>query len=72
VIVRIVESLLRLRLESNPAAVLVGPRQSGKTTLARSLSSLYFDVEQPADRLPLDLQWDGLVAGRRLIILDEA
>lgn len=71
-IARMIETLLLRRLKSNPAAVLVGPRQSGKTTLARSLSSSYFDLEQPADRLRLDPQWSGLVAGHRLMILDEA
>jgi predicted AAA+ superfamily ATPase len=71
-IARTIETLLRHRLKSYPAVVLVGPRQSGKTTLARSLSSSYFDLEQPADRLRLDLGWDELVAGRQLIILDEA
>jgi predicted AAA+ superfamily ATPase len=71
-IARIIETLLRLRLKSYPAVVLVGPRQSGKTTLARSMSSSYFDLEQPTDRLRLDLGWDELVAGRQLIILDEA
>ncbi|MGD0309219.1 MAG: ATP-binding protein [Acidobacteriota bacterium] len=71
-IARIVEPLLRRRLKTNPAAVLVGPRQSGKTTLARSLPGVYFDLEQPADRLRLDLQWDELAATRQLIILDEA
>jgi len=57
-IARTVESLLRRRIRTNPAAVLVGPRQSGKTTLARSFSGVYFDLEQPADRLRLDLQRD--------------
>jgi hypothetical protein len=71
-IARIVESLLRRRLKTNPAAALVGPRQSGKTTLARPFSGVYFDLEQPADRLRLDHQWNELVASCRLIILDEA
>jgi len=34
-----------------PAVALVGPRQSGKTTLAKSLGGQYFDLEQVhADR----------------------
>ena len=65
-------ALLRQRLRTNPAALLLGPRQSGKTTLARTLSALYFDLEQPADRLRLDLAWTSLVTGRRLLVLDEA
>lgn len=60
------------RLKSYPAVALVGPRQSGKTTLAKSLGGFYFDLEQTSDRLQLDLQWDNLVKARKLIILDEA
>ena len=71
-IARIVEPLLRQRLKTSLAAAVVGPRQCGKTTLARSLPAVYFDLEQPSDRLRLDLQWDELLAARRLIVLDEA
>ena len=69
---RIVTGLLRSRLSRFPAAALVGARQSGKTTLAKRLSSLYFDAEQPADRVRLDLQWEAIEAGRRLAVIDEA
>jgi predicted AAA+ superfamily ATPase len=51
---------------------LVGPRQCGKTTLARSFGGAYFDLEQSGDRLRLDLEWDPLAAGNALVILDEA
>lgn len=64
--------LVRRRLRQYPAVALVGPRQAGKTTLARSLSGAYFDLEQSADRLRLDLQWESLIKGRSLVILDEA
>jgi predicted AAA+ superfamily ATPase len=50
----------------------VGPRQAGKTTLARSLGGRYFDLEQEPDRLRLDLEWNEIEAGRSLIVLDEA
>lgn len=60
------------RLGAYPAVTLVGPRQCGKTTLARSFNGAYFDLEQEADRLRLDLEWPRLLAGRRLVILDEA
>jgi len=63
---------LRARLARYPAVALVGPRQAGKTTLARSFRGAYFDLEQESDRLRLDLQWHSLVAGRGLVILDEA
>lgn len=65
-------SLLARRLAEYPAVALVGPRQCGKTTLARSFDGDYFDLEQEADRLRLDLEWPRLAAGRRLAILDEA
>jgi predicted AAA+ superfamily ATPase len=60
------------RLAAYPAVALVGPRQCGKTTLARSIKSLYFDLEQEADRLRLDLAWDDVTSGNQLVILDEA
>ncbi len=69
---RLVASLLRARMARFPAAALLGPRQSGKTTLARGLSGLYFDAEQPADRLRLELEWEAIAAGRRLAVIDEA
>ena len=36
------------------------------------MRGVYFDLEQEADRLRLDLEWDTTVAGNRLVILDEA
>ena len=60
------------RLASYPAVGLVGPRQSGKTTLARDIDGAYFDLEQEGDRLKLDLGWDSLVQSDGLVILDEA
>lgn len=69
---RRIEPLVRARLRAAPAVALVGPRQCGKTTLARSLGGVYFDLEQEPDRLRLDLEWPELVERRRLIVLDEA
>jgi hypothetical protein len=69
---RAVERLVRSRLANNPAVGLIGPRQVGKTTLARSLGATYFDLEQPTDRLRLDLQWDALSRDESLVVLDEA
>lgn len=59
------------RLSRGPAVALVGPRQAGKTTLARTLSKTYFDLEQESDRLRLDLEWDAVVRGNELVVLDE-
>jgi predicted AAA+ superfamily ATPase len=43
--------VLRERLRQNPAVVLLGPRQAGKTTLARWLirngKGVYLDLEAP-------------------------
>ncbi|WP_322781621.1 ATP-binding protein [Synechococcus sp. CBW1107] len=59
-----------------PAVALLGPRQVGKTTLARQIaqqrSSLYLDLESPADRARL--QEPELFLSRhrhQLVILDE-
>lgn len=64
--------LVRARLVDQPAVALLGPRQVGKTTLARAMGGEYFDLEQESDRLRLDVSWEALAAGSRLVILDEA
>ncbi len=64
--------VVRSRLANYPAVALVGPRQCGKTTLARSIGGRYFDLEQESDRLRVDLEWQEAVAGNDIIILDEA
>ncbi|MFI5380148.1 MAG: ATP-binding protein, partial [Tepidisphaerales bacterium] len=64
--------IVRQRLAGYPVAALVGPRQCGKTTLAQALGGAYFDLEQEQERLRLNLEWESLAAGRRLVILDEA
>jgi len=69
---RHVRKELSRRLGSYPAVALVGPRQCGKTTLAQSLGGLYFDLEQPQERLRADLEWDAVMAGADLAIFDEA
>ncbi len=70
------QRLLRRRVQTLlrqfPAVALVGPRQSGKTTLAKMLGERYFDLEQEADRLRLDAQWDEVTASSGITILDEA
>lgn len=70
---RLVTALLRARLADAPAVAMVGPRQCGKTTLAKMLEAGdYFDLEQEGDRLRLDIEWPRLQSQDRLIILDEA
>ncbi|MEW6357000.1 MAG: ATP-binding protein [Planctomycetota bacterium] len=69
---RQITQLILGRLAAYPAVALVGPRQCGKTTLAKSLGGRYFDLEQEPERLRLDLEWERLAAGKDLVILDEA
>ena len=69
---RLAENMIRSRLSAYPAVAVVGARQVGKTTLARRLGGLYYDLEQPGDRTRLDAQWNQVVAQRELVILDEA
>jgi predicted AAA+ superfamily ATPase len=72
VLERLLTPLIHDRLASSPAVALIGPRQSGKTTLARTLGRTYFDLEQEPDRLRLDLEWDDVVGRDELVVLDEA
>lgn len=65
-------NLVQERLQRSPAVGLMGPRQCGKTTLARSLGGKYFDLEVEADRLRVDLEWKRLTEDGGLVILDEA
>jgi hypothetical protein len=65
-------NLINKRLGRSPAAAIIGPRQSGKTTLAKTLSSCYFDLESPQMCASLDAQWPELIRQDQLIILDEA
>ena len=69
---RLAERRLRSALKQQPAAALLGPRQVGKTTLARALGATYFDLELESERLRLDLEWEQLAAAKRLLVLDEA
>jgi len=71
-LVRGIETRLRERLSASPAAALIGPRQCGKTTLARSFGGEYFDLELEAERVRLDAKWEQLVEARKLLVLDEA
>ena len=67
------------RLELNPVVALPGPRQAGKTTLARSFAEVvrgeravhFFDLESPADLARLRNPELMLTSLRGLVILDE-
>lgn len=76
---RNIESIVRTRLTSVvPAVVLLGPRQVGKTTLARKIAAdwhggaVYLDMERPADRRRLD-DADAYLRAQsgKLVVIDE-
>jgi uncharacterized protein len=76
---RHIQSVVLQRLtQSAPTVVLLGPRQVGKTTLARQVAaqwpsgSIYLDMERPADRLRLD-DADAYLRAQsgKLVVIDE-
>lgn len=75
---RVLVQTVRQRLQQMPAVVLLGPRQVGKTTLARAIAdelgerSLYLDLQREADqrRLADPDHYLRQQAGR-LVVLDE-
>ena len=69
---RIATKLIKKYLVQYPAVALIGPRQSGKTTLAETISDHYFDLEKPGDRIALDLDWDHVINSEGLVVFDEA
>lgn len=75
---RSTDAVVRDRLADMPAVVLLGPRQVGKTTLARQIAAqwpggaVYLDLERPADRLRLEDADAYLRAQQgRLVVMDE-
>lgn len=67
---------VRKALARNPVVALLGPRQCGKTTLARTLVSAgqpqYFDLEDPAVALLMENPMTALQGLRGLVVIDEA
>jgi len=66
---------IRVALERNPVAVLIGPRQCGKTTLAREFlpedSTNYFDLEDPLSLARLEEPKTALEPLQGLVVIDE-
>jgi len=62
-------------LEQSPGVALLGPRQCGKTTLAREVTQQYggriFDLENPEDAAALENPMLALGSLRGLVVLDE-
>jgi hypothetical protein len=72
---RALQDELRAALARSPAVALIGPRQVGKTTLARSLlgadSANYFDLEDPQVEAQLAAPMTALKDLRGLVVIDE-
>ena len=66
---------VRAALRRNPVVALLGPRQCGKTTLARQLlnpdAANYFDLEDPASLARLDQPITALAPLKGLVVIDE-
>ena len=72
---RAAESQVRRALARSPVVALVGPRQCGKTTLARQLvaaeSPNYFDLEDPISLARLDQPRTALQDLAGIVVIDE-
>jgi len=73
---REIKSELIELIDSNPAVVLMGPRQVGKTTLAHEIAdmrpAIYIDLERPSDLAKIsDIDAYCALNPDKLIILDE-
>ena len=66
---------IRAALKRSPVTALVGPRQAGKTTLAREIvapdSPAYFDLENPRSLARLAEPMTALESLRGVIVIDE-
>lgn len=66
---------IQRRLDQNRVVALIGPRQCGKTTLARQLvdprSANYFDLEDPVSLALLDEPMTALQDLEGLVVIDE-
>ena len=76
-VARRVRHLVEDRLRHMPGVVLLGPRQVGKTTLARQIAArrkaktIYLDLERPADQRRLTDADAFLRAQTGLVVIDE-
>ena len=75
---RSIEDEIIQSIANNPITAILGPRQCGKSTLARHIAEhsenefLYLDLERPSDIEKLvDAEWFLGAQQKRLICLDE-
>jgi len=70
------EQNVRKALDRSPVVALLGPRQCGKTTLARTFlrpnETTYFDLEDPVTARSLEQPMTVLSELRGLVVIDEA
>ncbi len=73
---KVLQERIRALFRSNPVVLLLGPRQCGKTTLARILAeewrAHYFDLENPPDCDRVAQPMTALEPLRGWVVLDEA
>lgn len=63
---------LRKYIDFSPVVAILGPRQSGKTTLARTMGAdHYFDLENPRDLARLEHPQTALEDLKGLVVIDE-
>jgi len=75
---RLIEDEILQSIRSNPVTAILGPRQCGKSTLARQIAKktgneyIYLDLERPSDIQKLgDAEWFLGTQKDKLICLDE-
>ncbi len=68
---RLLKRQIDAQLSHYPAVALSGARQTDKTTLAKAFEGHYFDLENPQDRLRLEVTWEELMGTQQLVTLDE-
>ena len=71
----LLKNTIQSKLEVNRVVGLIGPRQCGKTTLARQFvpptSANYFDLEDPFSLARLDQPMTALKDLQGLVVIDE-